>query len=120
MSTLLATLAHRQFYVTPVATSFVVVVDSGTTMVATAFTAGPGGCNGPPGGRTNVQVGPAVSYVASASNSTGRESSAIIAIARLADQLVALLPAGTVLNPNPAVSIVGGPPNGSGVGPIVP
>ena len=123
MSSILATLAHQKFYTGGIATSFVAMTDSGTTILWTAFTAGPGGCNGPAGGRTNVQVGPSVTYTPTASNpSQGvtKDAAIIVALGRLADQLVALLPAGTILNPNPAVSICGGPPTGSGVGPIVP
>ena len=123
MSSNIATLAHQKFYVTAPATSFVAMTDSGSTILWTAFTAGPGGCNGPPAGRTNVVVGPSTTYVPTATNpaqGVTKDAAMIVALGRLADQLVALLPVGTVLVAQPFVSIVGGPPTGSGSGPIVP
>ena len=121
MSALIIYRAHQTLYATPIATSNFVYVDTGTAISCTAFTAGLGGSTGPAGGRTNVQIGPSVAYVATAMNpSQGvtREAAMISALIRLADQLVALLPVGTNLAQYSA--ICGGLPTGTGTGPIAP
>ena len=121
MSLLICYRAHQSFYATPLATSFVVWNDTGAAISAIAFTAGPGGATGPAGGRTNVQTGPSVPYVPTATNpsqGTSKESALIIALQKLADQLVALLPAGT--NLAQYSPICGGPPTGGGAGFIAP
>ena len=121
MSSLVIYRAHQTLYATPIATSNFVYVDTGTAISCTAFTAGPGGATGPAGGRTNVVTGPSVAYVPTATNpSQGvtREAAMISAMIRLADQLVALLPAGTSLSQYSP--ICGGLPTGAGAGPIAP
>ena len=121
MSLLICYRAHQAFYSTPLATSFVVWNDTGAAISAIAFTAGPGGATGPAGGRSNVVTGPSIAYVPTATNpaqGTSKEAAFILALQKLADQLVALLPVGTNLAQYSA--ICGGLPTGTGTGNIAP